>query len=169
MKKLLVAALFAAVAVAGAAEYLIKAAAVSEKGAWTTGINTKVPGGQILFSHKKGVENTAKGTYAMPEAGQYYVWVRTMNFGEKYRKTEVKFNGKSVGKFGDEGVKGEKKWGWKRSLAFIDLPEGELKLELIPLSNVSRVADIILTTNKDYSPVDKDRDALEEIPELECE
>ena len=169
MKKLLIAVAFAAVAVAGATELLIKAAAISEKSEWTTGVNTNVPGGKILFSHKKGAENTASGTYNMPEAGQYYVWVRTMNFGEKYRKTDVKFNGKSAGKFGDEGIKGDKKWGWKRSIAAIDLPAGELKLELIPLSNVSRVADIILTTDKDYTPVGKDREALEEIAELECE
>ena len=168
MKKLLIAIAFAAVAVAGANELLIKAAAIKEKGEWTVGGNILVPGGKFLFSKKKGAENTASGTYNMPEAGSYYVWVRTMNFGEKYRKTEVKFNEKSVGEFGDEGIKGDKKWGWKRSLAAIDLPAGEVKLELIPLSNVSRVADIILTTDKDYTPVGKDREALEEIDELEC-
>ena len=170
MKKLLVVAAFAIVAVAGATEMLIKAAAISEKGEWTIGINKSAVGGKIIYSKKKGAENIASGTYNMPEAGKYYIWVQTLTYGEKWRKTDVKFNGKSIGKFGDEGAKRTTpEWTWKRSLAAYDFAEGELKLELIPLSDVSRIGTIILTTDKDYTPVGKEVDALEDIAELECE
>ena len=170
MKKLFVAIAFAVVAGAGATEMLIKSAAISEKGEWTIGINKSAVGGKIIYSKKKGPENTASGTYNMPEAGKYYIWVQTLTYGEKWRKTDVKFNGKSVGKFGDEGAKRPNPaWTWKRSLAAFDFAEGEFKLELVPMSDASRVGTIILTTDKDYTPVDKDVDTLEDIAELECE
>ena len=158
------------IAAVGATEFRIEAEGVSEKADWANSVGKELIGGRQIWSNsKKGAENTAKGSYAVPEAGKYYIWVRTHNQGEKYRKTEVKVNGKTVGKFGDEGTKGQKVMAWKRTLAAFDIPAGEMKLELIPLSGYSRIDSIIFTTDKDFTPVDKDRDTIEEIAELECE
>ena len=66
MKKLLVAVAFAAVAVAGATEMLIKTAAISEKGDWTIGINKSAPGGKILSFQLGEQEVLAQNEAAAP-------------------------------------------------------------------------------------------------------
>ena len=169
MKKLFIATVAACAIIAGAAEFRIEAESIGERASWGQGVGTDPIGNKLIWSNnKKGPENTAVGVYNCPEAGRYYVWVRTLTFGEKYRKTEVKLNGKTVGKFGDEGSKRNPAvLTWKRTLGATQLPVGELKLELIPLSGASRVDSLIFTTDQNFKPGDKA--AVEEIVELDCE
>ncbi len=168
MKKLFIATVAACAIIAGAAEFRIEAESIGERASWGQGVGTDLIGNKMIWSNnKKGPENTAVGVYNCPESGRYYVWVRTLTFGEKYRKSEVKLNGKTIGKFGDEGPKCPQKMIWKRTLGATQLPAGELKLELIPLSAASRVDSLIFTTDQNFKPGDKA--AVEEIPELDCE
>ncbi|MCQ2379158.1 MAG: hypothetical protein MJ016_08175, partial [Victivallaceae bacterium] len=78
------------------------------------------------------------------------------DFGEGYRRTQVKINGQSFGKFGDGPVatKGKPEYKWKRALLPVELTEGQMKIELIPLSASSRIDSIIFTDNADYKPSD---------------
>ena len=157
-------------AAVGASEFRIEPENLNDMAEWATGVGKDMINGKLIWSNRKeGPGNTAKGIYAMPESGKYYIWVRTHSRGENYRKTTVKLNGKSIGDFGDEGTKGQLNLVWKRAHKPCDLTEGKLTLELVPLSGYSRIDSIIFTTDKDFTPVDKDRDTLEEITELECE
>ncbi len=172
MKKLLITAVAACAIIAGAAEFRIEAESIGERASWGQGVGNANIGGKLIWSNnKKGPENTAVGVYSCPEEGRYYVWVRTLSMNEGWRKTQVKINGKVVGKFGDEkqpgGVKGKSVLAWKRTLGATLIPAGELKVELIPLSTASRVDSLIFTTDQNFKPGEKD--AVEEITELDCE
>ena len=172
MKHLIWAVLLAGAAV-GAMEFRIEAEEITERGDWKIGGQGELSVSRALIISCKGTpagkENVITGTYPCPEAGKYYVWVRSENHGERYRKTEVKINGKSIGKYGDEGVKGQKPaLAWKRSLGPVTLPAGEFKLELIPLSMYSRIDSLIFTTDQNYKPSDDPRE-VEQIEALECE
>ncbi len=158
---------------AGAAEFRIEAESISEQGDWKVGgqgpqsIERK-----LLFSvngKPDGSQNAISGTYNCPAAGKYYVWVRAENRGDGYRKTDVRINGKSIGKFGDDGSKGqEPALGWKRTLGAVNLPQGEFKLDLIPLSKYSRIDSLVFTTDQSFKPSDDPRE-IEEIDALDCE
>ena len=171
MKKLIVGLMFAGLAVS-ALELRIEAEGISERGDWVQSVGNSQVGGKMLYSSKgspAGKENVITGTYACPQAGKYYVWVRTESRGENWRKCIIKVNDKPVGKFGDAGVKGQQpKLDWKRSLGPVEIPEGEFKVTAVPLSASSRLDSIILTTDQNFKPSDDPRE-VEEIDELECE
>ncbi len=171
MKKLVMALMFASLAI-GAAEFRIESEGISDQGEWKQSVGEGLVGRKMLVSMKgvpAGKENILTGTYACPETGKYYVWVRTESRGENYRKTQIKVNGKPMGKFGDAGVKGQQpKMEWKRSLGPVEITEGEFKVEFIPLSAVSRLDSIIFTTDQNFKPSDDPRE-VEEIDALDCE
>ena len=172
MKKL-IAALMLVGAALGAAEFRVEAENFTERGDWLLGGQGEGSVNRaLLFSGKgapSGKENVISGTFTCPEAGRYYIWVRSENRGDRYRKTEVKVNGKSIGKYGDEGVKGQQPaLVWKRSLGPVQLPVGVFKIDLIPLSMYSRMDSLVFTTDQNFKPSDDPRE-VEEIDELECE
>lgn len=169
MKKFFLALSLVAVSVAGAIEFRVEAENIGERSSWVIGNDVGGVDKKMLASKGVGVKNAAKGVYGIPETDRYYVWVRTLTFGEKWRKTEVKFNGKTIGKFGDEGPKLAKpKYTWKRALMPVQLNEGELTIEFIPLGIPCRIDSLIFTTDKEFSPVDKGKDVIEAITEMEC-
>ena len=169
---MLVLAAFAAVAACFGAEYRIEAFAMNqaEGSAWTkhcSGTN-----GSMWYSPKKG--NKLNATYVIPEAGKYFVWVRTQTNNQNWRKVQVSFTakngGKCVGKAGDKKIAGftKPRLYWEKLLLPLTITEAneEVKVEVTDVGGNSRIDCIILTTNPDYTPSDKDADILD-VDELE--
>ncbi|OQA87572.1 MAG: hypothetical protein BWY31_00740 [Lentisphaerae bacterium ADurb.Bin242] len=137
-----------------AAEYRIEAENFPVKNRWRIGIDQGASGGKMLFSAEKK-DNQAKAEYNLPEGGRYSVWVRTMSFGEGYRRAEVLINGKSLGQFGDDPLeKNAKKpsYLWKRADVPLELSSGKLEIVLNPNSGLERVDAILLTTEENFDP-----------------
>ena len=169
MKKLLFAIIATSAIAASAVDFRIEAESIGDKGSWRIGVGSaNIADKQLSADHKAAENAPAVGVYNCPEDGRYYVWVRTFTVGEKYRKTEVKLNGKVIGKFGDEGSKrSTPEMTWKRTLGATQLAAGELKIEFKALSKYSRIDSLIFTTDQNFKPGDKA--AVQEIPELDCE
>ncbi len=137
-----------------AAEYRIEAENFPVKNRWRAGGDQQASGGKILFSAEKK-DNPARAEYNLPEGGRYYVWVRTMSYGERYRHSELRIDGKVIGQFGDEPLeKGMKKpsFLWKRAADPLELSKGKLEVELIPNSGFERVDAIIFSTEETFDP-----------------
>ncbi len=172
MKKLLIASLIAAGALAGAIEFRIEGENIPNKTAWTSGGDGSAVGGKVATSEKfvkgGGSANSATGTYGVPSAGKYYVWVRTLDFGEGYRKTQIRINGQSIGKFGDAkvAVKGKPTYQWKRALLPVELTD-KIALEATPLSAISRLDSILFTQDETFTPPNDAAEVTDAVEEME--
>ncbi|MCQ2353218.1 MAG: hypothetical protein MJ033_07050 [Victivallaceae bacterium] len=174
MKKLLIASLVAAGALAGAIEFRIEGEHLPHKGAWADGGQNSAVGTRVATSNKnfqKGNDDANKGTgtYGVPAPGKYFVWVRTLDFGEGYRKTQIKINGQSIGKFGDGkvAVKGKPEYKWKRAMLPVELTD-KIALEAIPFAGVSRLDSIIFTQDENFKPSDDAAEVTDSIEEMEA-
>ena len=172
MKKLLVFAAFAAVVACIGAEYRIEAFTMTKAEGSTWAKHCSGTNGSMWYSPKKGNKLTA--TYAVPEAGKYFVWVRTGTYNQGWRKAQIaitaKNGGKSVGKAGDKKIPGFTKptLYWEKLLVPLTITEAneEIKVEVTDVGGNSRIDCIILTTNPDYTP-SENNDELVDIDELE--
>ncbi len=117
--------------------------------------------GAFLQLAKRGAAASAKT--AIPEAGDYYVWVRDFSYGQNNRKGTVFLNGKKVGSFGDkkspDGKSGT--WMWTRSMLKTHLEAGELEIKLVSNSEYARFDMIIFTTDENFKPEGKAEDVAE--------
>ena len=172
MKKMLVFAVFAAVAACFGAEYRIEAFTMTKAEGSTWAKHCSGTNGSMWYSPKKG--NKLTGTYTVPEAGKYFVWVRTGTYNQGWRKVQVSFTAKSgakcVGKAGDKKIPGFTKptLCWEKLLIPLTITEAneEVKVEVTDVGGNSRIDCIILTTNPDYTP-SENNDELVDIDELE--
>ncbi len=173
MKKMLIASLIAAGALAGAIEFRIEGEHLPNKGAWADGGQNAAMGRRVAtatnnFQKGNNDANKGSGNYGVPAAGKYYVWVRTLDFGEGYRKTQVFINGQSIGKFGDGkvAVKGKPEYKWKRAMLPVELTD-KLFLEAVPFAAVSRLDSILFTQDEKFIPSDNAEELAEAVEELE--
>ena len=168
MKKGLVMALALAAAVCGAAEYRIEANDMNLDDGWQKGVGGGT-GKSILYAPQKGLKAT--GSYAIPKAGKYAVWVHCETRNEGWRKAQIKINGVSFGKFGDEKQANFVKptWVWKKMMLPLEVKaDGEVvKFEITALSGSARVDSVVLSDNAEFNPTgmaDSDvEDATEEL------
>ncbi len=165
MKKMLMALAMGA-ALCGAAEFRIEATAMEEVGeGWLT--HCSGTQGKMRESNAKNIKLT--GTYILPQ-GQYAVWVRTDTNNENWRKLQLKINGASFGKYGDEKVKDYTKprKHWKKALLPLKVEDASkpIKVEIIALSQYGRIDCLVLSDNPNFVP-SNDNAELEEIEEIE--
>ncbi len=170
MKKLFLALLFGATALCGAAEYRIEANAMnqSDDSEWKDHCAGTL--GHMLYAGKKG---SLTGTYQIAEAGSYAVWVHTQTNNEGWRKVQVKINGMSFGKFGDEKVKDfvKPRLHWKKAMLPLKVDANAvIKVEVIGNAS-SRIDCIVLSSNPEFNPSTMDVasvvDATEELESAE--
>ncbi|MCQ2379198.1 MAG: hypothetical protein MJ016_08375 [Victivallaceae bacterium] len=149
MKKLL-GFLAMAAAVCGAMDVMIEAKDM----AYELGDEWQCSTSGVLVSKTKNV--VAQGTYAMPEAGKYTVWVNTETRNEGWRKGQIKINGASFGKFGDEKMAdfAGPKFYWKKMLMPLEVKaSGEVvKVEIVSIGSMVRFGGVIFSTNADFDP-----------------
>ncbi len=166
MKKifgLLAAMVFAGV---GAAEYMVVAKEMAyESDDWAC----SVPAG-ILVSKKGSV--VASGTYALPKAGKYTVWVLTETRNEGWRKATIKINGAPFGKFGDEKRKDYTKptGYWKKMmLPYTAKADNEvIKVEIVDAGKGSvRFGGVIFSDNPEFDPAKVDGPVADAVEVLE--
>ncbi|MCQ2353238.1 MAG: hypothetical protein MJ033_07150 [Victivallaceae bacterium] len=165
MKKLLCLMALAA-GVLGAAEYRIEGNNMNYDEDWQKGVGGGT-GGSILYAPKKGLKAT--GTYAIPTAGKYVVWVHGETRNEGWRKAQIKINGIPFGKFGDDKIKGFTKptFYWKKLMLPLEVKtDGEvIKVEVVSLSGSARFDSIVLSSTPDFTPVGKTDAEVEEAAE----
>ncbi len=167
MKKLIVGLMFAAVAV-GAGEFRVEAENFQDLKSWLSQTDGRAVGKKVIRSNAKGPGNTIVGTFSCPEAGKYYVWIRTLDTGENSRKTEVKVNQVVLGKFGDANKPPKNAaYFWNKSKITVDLPVGDFTVTLIPATSYSRIDSIVFTTDEAFTPSDNPR-AAEDILEIDA-
>ena len=164
MKKLLGLAAVLAFAGVGATEFMVECDAFPKPDGFVIEYMGKASGGKYLRMTKKNVETTAR--VALPETGDYFVWVRDFSFAGNSRKAIVLLNDKKAGTFGDkklaDGVTAPA-WNWTRSPLKAHLEAGELKITLKALSDYARFDTIILTTDENYKP----EGSVDDVAELE--
>lgn len=169
MKNLIVGLLFAAFAVS-AAEFRVECENFTDLKSWVSQTDARAVEKGVIRSNQRGSSNAIKSTFACPEAGKYYIFVRTLDIGERSRKTTVKVNDVVMGNFGDDNkpANGKKSaYFWNKSANAIDLPVGDFTIELTPNNSYSRVDSIIFTTDADFSVPGTPR-AAEEIDEVDA-
>ncbi len=169
MKKLLCLAALAA-GLLGAAEYRIEGNNMNYDDEWQKGVGGGT-GGSILYAPKKGLKAT--GTYAVPEAGKYTVWVHGETRNEGWRRAQIKINGVPFGKFGDDKQKDFTKpnFYWKKMMLPLEVKAANdiIKVEVTALSGSARFDSIVLSSNPDFTPIGKtDSEVEDATEELEC-
>lgn len=151
-----------------AAEYRVECENFTDKGTWQpeSCAGWKLSGKRML--DPKGKESAvAKTTVTLPEAGKYCVWVRAVTFGGNVRKCRVALNGKNIGVFGDRKT-AEAKYpvmAWEKALKRVDLPAGEVQIEVVALNGYTRIDALILSSDPQFVPSDEPRE-IEAIEEL---
>ena len=133
---------------------------------WQIGVGKDLSGGKSVAALKK--EGVLTGDYRLAKAGTYYVWVRTLTFGEKWRTGDLTVNGKKAGSFGDEVLKeGMKKgsWHWVRLASPVELPAGKISFQVTTPKGYVRLDSIILTDDAAFVP-GADRAAMEKVQAL---
>ncbi len=134
---------------------------------WQLSYDVLASQGQHLFSSVSGETNKINTVLNLPEAGDYYLWVRTLSFNQGYRTSSLVINGTTEQiEFGDvvDGV-GSAHWVSQEGQGIYTLENFDNTLEIIPNSLYSRIDVIIFTTDKYYEYPDN-RDDLEKIPKL---
>ncbi len=145
MKKLLAAMIALAIGVLGAAEVVFHAEDIQTPGDWNT---AKYANCTVLKCGKIG--GVAEGTFNVPEAGKYNMYVRTSNHGGGFRCVTVSINGMKYGKFGDEKDK-PNGFGWGKCAIPVPLKAGENRIKLVGNSDYTRL-DCIVFTTEDAEP-----------------
>ena len=168
MKKLIFGLMFAAAALS-AGEFRVEAESFKDLKSWISQNDKRAVDSGVIRSNQKGTANSIKATFSCPEAGTYYVFVRTLDIGEKSRKTTVKINDLAIGSFGDDNTPEGKKsaYFWNKSAKPVELAKGDFTIELIPNSNYSRVDSIVFTTDANYNPPNSPRSA-EDIEDIDA-
>ncbi len=168
MRKLSLLLGFLCAVVLTAAEYRIEAENFPEKGEWKPeSCAAWKLSNQRMLDPKGAKSATAKTTVALPEAGRYCFWVRAVSFGGALRQCRVLINGKSVGTFGDRKTP-EAIYPimvWEKALKKLDLPAGDVTIELVSLNPFTRVDALILTTDNNFVPANEPA-GIEAITEL---
>ncbi|MCQ2379055.1 MAG: hypothetical protein MJ016_07625 [Victivallaceae bacterium] len=164
MKKLMVWAAALAFAGVGATEFMVECDAFPKPDGFVVEFMGAASGGKYLRMNKRNVETTAR--VAIPEAGDYYLWVRDFSYAGNTRKAVVLLNDKKAGTFGDkklaEGTN-PPAWNWTRSPLKTHLEAGELKITVKAQSDYARFDMMILTTDENYKPEGK----VDDVAELE--
>lgn len=133
---------------------------------WQQGVGKDLSGGKCMVALRKNGTLTADCKLA--KAGKYYVWVRTLTYGEKWRTGELSINGKNAGVFGDEPLKeGMKKgtWHWVRLANAVELPEGKITFGVKTPKGYVRLDAVILTDDAAFIPADE-RAGMEKVQSL---
>ena len=108
----------------------------------------------VLVAKDKNV--IASGTYAIPAAGKYFIWVNTETRNEGWRKAQIKINGISFGKFGDDKLKDftQPTGYWKKMMLPLEVKSaGEvIKVEIVAISSTARVSKVVLSDNPEFNP-----------------
>lgn len=134
---------------------------------WKISHSKEASQGKVIYSGKKD-NNEIECVVELPEAGEYYLWGRSISYGQNYRKTRVIINGVDCGAFGDEPIEkkgGKSQFVCKRQSKPVKLPKGKIKIKLVPLSAYSRCDVIVLTKDKDFK-LPNDRKEIEKINKL---
>ena len=150
MKKM-IGMLAMAAALCGAAEYRIEANAMTQHGeGWAK--HCDGTDGAMLLAKQGGIKLT--GTYMVPEAGKYTVWVHTQTNNENSRKVKISLNGVSYGRFGDEKIAGFTKpcLIWKKALLPIELAANAIVKAEITATPYARIDCIVLSSNPEFDP-----------------
>ena len=173
MKKWMFAAFFAVASVCFGGTYRLEGNSMNSEGDWLKSNDTNGTGGSFLCSNAKNIKLTA--SYLVPEAGKYILWVRTETRNEGWRKSQIKINGVSFGKFGDEKQKDFSRpvWYWKKLIMPLEIKNADdvIKVEVTALSSASRFDSVVLTTDASFDPgklsVSEVDDAAEELDNAE--
>ncbi len=147
----------------GAAEFMVECENFPKPDGFAIEYMGKASQGKYLRMNKKGVSTSART--AIPEAGDYYLWVRDFTMCGNTRKAVIFLNGKKVGTFGDKKTADGKGgvWQWNRSLLKSHLEAGELEIKIVSQSEYTRFDMIILTTDPEYKP----EGSVDDVAELE--
>lgn len=139
-----------------ASEYRIEAEWMPNQGQWVTGKNELASEGRMAFSSIRSLDNVLAGEYSFPK-GKYYVWVRSLSFGQRFRVSTMLINGSRMGDFGDAPLPKEQKTSvflWNRAEMPIDLPDGKTKIEFQATSEYGRVDAVIFSNDEKFTPPD---------------
>ena len=153
MKQMLVWSLLLLGSVSFADAWRAEAEDLKASEGWQQGVGKELSGGKVMVAVRKG--GTLAGDYKLARAGKYYVWVRTLTYGEKWRTGELSINGKAVGVFGDEPLReGMKKgsWHWVRLANAVELPEGKITFSVKTPKGFVRLDSVILTDDAAFVP-----------------
>ena len=141
--------------------FLLEAEAFADRGGWV--IDTQamdVMGSPFALAHGLGVPvEDAVTTVDVPEAGTYYVWVRTRDWVAPWKapgapgRFQVLLNGKPLDTtFGTEGAD----WHWQNG-GKVELTKGKVSVALHDLTGFDGRCDaIVLTTESECRPPNSD-------------
>ena len=128
-------------------------------GAWRLNQASAAVGSRFCSVTKKGTP--LNGSFTLPESGRYQVWVRTFDFGEKYRKTTITIGGQTVGTFGDSAphaVHAKPVFYWNKAPELITLKAGKIAVKAVSAGGYARLDSIILTTDLKFVPTENARE-----------
>ena len=151
-----------------AAEFRIEPEFFNDLKFWRKSLDANTSG-RCQITADKTAKNAISETYQLPEAGTYYVWVRSFSYGANSRKFKLFINNKGLGSFGDGVIPSGQETPslcWEKAKKSLELPAGNLKLQISPISPYSRIDTVILTTDADFVPsnVKTEIDAVTELP-----
>ncbi len=140
-----------------AATIYVETEAFDDLGGWSLDTQfTHIVGSSYLLAHGLGQPvKDAVTTVTVPEAGEYRVWARTMDWVAFWKapgtpgRFQVLVNGKPLSsEFGNEGVD----WHWQAG-GKVTLPKGECQIALHDLTGFDGRCDAILLSNDaDFTP-----------------
>ena len=140
-------------------------------GGWTLRKTSAAVGKALVSVVKKG--SALSGKVILPEPGRYTVWARTFDFGEKYRRTTLFFNGKEIGTVGDDSPRAAKAkpvFCWHKAGAPVELAAGPLTVRAVSAGGYARLDAVILSSDENFVPPEDPREAektKELLPEAE--
>ncbi len=157
MKKSILFPFLLAASTAHSASFLVEAEHFADKGGW--GVDTQFiesMGSPYLIAHGLGKPVTdAKTTAKAPEAGEYRVWVRTINWTKRLDRPAAAgtfrliVNGKATA---NELGGGDAVWSWQLA-GNVTLQAGDFSLGLRDLTGFDGRADAVLFSNeRNFSP-----------------
>jgi hypothetical protein len=136
---------------------LLEAEQFASKGGWMVDTQfIESMGSPYLNAHGLGKPVAdAEATIKIPNAGDYTVWVRTIDWSERLKRAEgagrfsLSVNGKPVG---TEMGNGAPAWAWEKA-GTVGLPVGDAKIGLKDLTGFNaRVDAILFTTDPAFAP-----------------
>ena len=101
-------------------------------------------------------EATMSGKISVPEAGDYWVYVRDYSQGGKWRCGIIYLGDQKLGRFGDAPLSEEltpsghhKHWQWTKAPFKVQLPAGEVEVKIVSTSANTRFNVLYFTTEDD--------------------
>lgn len=136
-------------------------------GKWVLAHDKNAGQGQLLMASDK-TDNNLELCFELQKETECYVWVRTVSFGEGYRKIKLEINDvPCTDSFGDEklpdGVKNA--FLFSRSTETFKFPKGKNRIKITPLSPYSRCDLLILSDDKNFTPPEQ-REEIEKIQKI---